>query len=146
MFARDTRRRGDGSVTVVIATDAPLLPQQLGALAKRAALGLARVGSTSAPRSGEFAIAFSTGNRIAREEHGQRKVRTLRSVGNTVLDILYEAVVEATEESSLNAICCSSGMTGRSGRAIPALPHETVLELLGKNVALPTRKTRRARS
>jgi len=145
MFPRESRRPGDGSVTVITATDAPLLPLQLNALAKRSAMGLARVGSYSAARSGEFAIAFSTGNRIAREEHNSRKTRSLRSVGNSVLNSLYEAVVEATEEASLNAICCSSGMTGRRDRVVPALPHETVVELLGKAMALPKRKRPRPR-
>lgn len=132
LYPAEANGPGDGSVTVIIATDAPLLPQQLSALAKRSSLGLARVGSFSAARSGEFALAFSTGNRLAREEHGQRRGRTLRTLGNSVLNVLFEGVVEATEEASLNAICCSSGMSGRQDRLIPALPHETVLELLGK--------------
>jgi L-aminopeptidase/D-esterase-like protein len=125
-------RRGKsyGSVIVVIATDAPLLSAQLSRLAKRSALGLGRVGSYAATTSGEIIFAFSTGNRTARETKEQARTLNLSFLSDDHVNLLYEAVIEATEEAILNAIFCSGGMTGRKGRFAPPLPAGTIQELL----------------
>ncbi|MFW6198334.1 MAG: P1 family peptidase, partial [Acidobacteriota bacterium] len=130
MFPVEGRRYHDaGSAIVLVATDAPMRPGQLSRLAKRAALGLGRVGSFAASSSGEFALAFSTGNRLRREDRGDSQ-HGLRFVSDRRLSAFYEAVVEATEEAVLNAIFCSPGMTGREGTHSPPLPVEDVLSLL----------------
>lgn len=110
----------------MVATDAPLLSSQLDRPAKRAALGLGRVGSHAPSTSGELVLAFSTGNRTARETKDRNRVLSLSFVTDAHIDALYEAVVEATEEAVLNAIFCSHGQTGRLGRVAPALPTEAV--------------------
>ncbi len=127
--AEGRRYRAGGSAIVIIATDAPMLSGQLARLSKRAALGLGRVGTFAASCSGEFALAFSTGNRINRDELG-RSHRTLRFIGDNRIDAFYEAVIEATEEAVLNAIFCSPGMSGREGTRCPAVPTDEVLRLL----------------
>jgi D-alanine--D-alanine ligase len=130
MLPREGRRYSDGgSAIVIVATDAPMLAGQLSRLAKRAALGLGRVGTFAASASGEFALAFSTGNRILREEHG-RSHHNLRFISDRRLDAFYEAVIEATEEAVLNAVFCSPGMSGREGSYCPALPVDEVLRLV----------------
>jgi L-aminopeptidase/D-esterase-like protein len=130
LLPREGRRYADGgSAIVIIATDAPMLSGQLSRLAKRAALGLGRVGTFAASASGEFALAFSTGNRIHREEHG-RSHHNLRFISDRRLDAFYEAVIEATEEAVLNAVFCSPGMSGREGSFCPALPTDEVLRLV----------------
>lgn len=119
-----------GSAIVVLATDAPLLSSQLNQLAKRAALGLGRVGSFAASTSGEIIFAFSTGNRTSREAKEQSPVLSLSYTAGDPLNLLYEAAVEATEEAVLNAVFCSGGMTGRKHRFAPPLPSDTVQEIL----------------
>jgi L-aminopeptidase/D-esterase-like protein len=126
----ERRRASYGSAIVVLATDVPLLSHQLGRIAKRAALGLGRVGSHAASTSGEIVVAFSIANRVPRAAKLPGKFRTLRYVPDAHIDLLYEAAVESTEEAVLNAVFCSGGMDGRSGRRAPALPQERVIELL----------------
>lgn len=125
-------RRGKsyGSAIVVVATDAPLLSAQLSHLAKRAALGLGRVGSYAATTSGEIVFAFSTGNRTSREAKKLSSTLNLSFVSDEHVNLLYEAVIEATEEAVLNAMFCSGGMTGRENRFAPPLPTATVQEIL----------------
>ncbi len=122
-----------GSVITVVATDVPLLSSQLSRVAKRAALGLGRVGSHAASTSGEIVVAFSTANRVPRSSAQPSKFRTLRFVADTHINTLYEAVIEATEEAVLNAMFCSAGVRGREGREAPAIPQEATLELLRNN-------------
>jgi L-aminopeptidase/D-esterase-like protein len=130
MLPKEGRRYSSGgSAIVIVATDAPMLSGQLSRLAKRAALGLGRVGTFAASASGEFALAFSTGNRISREEHGN-SYHSLRYISDLRLDAFYEAVIEATEEAVLNAFFCSPGMSGREGTYCPAVPVEEVLRLV----------------
>jgi L-aminopeptidase/D-esterase-like protein len=117
-------------VITVVATDLPLLSSQLSRVAKRAALGLGRVGSHAASTSGEIVVAFSTANRIPRSSAQPSKFRTLRFVADSHINTLYEAVIEATEEAVLNAMFCSVGMTGRDGREAPVIPQKTTLELM----------------
>jgi L-aminopeptidase/D-esterase-like protein len=132
MSKAERRTHSYGSVIVVVATDAPLLSSQLSRLARRAALGLGRVGSHAASTSGEIVIAFSTANRTPRSSAPPSKFLQLRFIADAHVNTLYEAVIEATETAVLNAMLCSSGMTGRDGRAAPALPQDLVLELLAQ--------------
>lgn len=130
-FDYDSRREAsDGSVIVVVATDVPLISSQLNRLSRRAALGLGRTGSFAASTSGEIILAFSTGNRKPRTTSGTNKFITLKCISDAHINIIYEAVVEATEEAVLNAMFCSGGMTGRMQRWCPPIPHDRVLELL----------------
>jgi D-aminopeptidase len=103
-----------GSVVTIIATDAPLTSRQLGRLAGRAAAGLARTGSTVAGGSGELAVAFSTAEPLPHESG--RPVAVRRSLHEALLDPLFAAVVEATEEAVLNALAAAGEVTGRDGR------------------------------
>lgn len=121
-----------GSIIVVVGTDAPFLSSQLSRIAKRAALGVGRAGSFAASTSGEIMIAFSTGNRVLREEIGKKKNLEINFISDSYTDPFYEAVIEATEEAILNSIFCSSGMKGRSGHEMPHVPVDTILKLLSK--------------
>jgi D-aminopeptidase len=121
-----TPPRPAGSCIAIIATDAPLAPAQLTRLARRAGLGLARVGSVAHHGSGEIFLAFSTTGRRPRAEVGKRS----ESFPDRGLDPLFAAAVDATEEAVLNALWAAPDVTGRDGRTVRALPHEDVLEML----------------
>ena len=122
--------KGDvGSIIIVIATDAPLLPHQLKRIARRAALGLARTGSISGNGSGDIFIAFSTANQHADAEPGPNTVKT---VSNERISPLFEATVEATEEAIVNAMVGAKTMTGIEGHTVVALPHEKLQQVLKK--------------
>lgn len=126
------RTNSYGSAIIVVATDLPLLSSQLSRVARRAALGLGRVGSHAASTSGEIVVAFSTANRVPRSSEQPSKFRSLKFVADSHINSIYEAVIEATEEAILNAVFCSMGMRGRQGREAPAIAQDMVLELLGK--------------
>jgi L-aminopeptidase/D-esterase-like protein len=122
--------QGDvGSIIIVVATDAPLLPHQLKRLARRAALGLARTGSTSGNGSGDIFIAFSTANPHADAEPGPN---TIKVVSNERISPLFSATVEATEEAIVNAMVGAKTMTGIDGHTVNALPHDQLKEVLKK--------------
>jgi L-aminopeptidase/D-esterase-like protein len=126
--AEDTH--GDvGSIIIVIATDAPLLPHQLKRIARRAALGLARTGSTSGNSSGDIFIAFSTANPHADAEPGPN---TVKVVSNERISPLFSATVEATEEAIVNAMVGAQTMTGIDSHTVIALPHEELQKALKK--------------
>jgi len=114
-----------GSIIVVVATDAPLLPHQLTRLARRASLGLGRLGACAGHGSGEIMLAFSTGSSTPREEP---RLRTLTCLADSHLDPFFEACVQATEEAVLNALWYAEDMFGLHGRRVPRLPFEQVLE------------------
>jgi D-aminopeptidase len=117
-----------GSVMVILATDAPLESRQLTRLAKRGALGLARVGGSAANGSGDFVLAFSTANRVAHEAAGPlEQITLLRDDG---LSPLFQAAVEAVAEAVVNSLFAAVSVTGRDGNRAPGLPVERVLELL----------------
>jgi len=116
-----------GSIIIVIATDAPLLPHQLKRLAKRAGLGLARMGSFAGNGSGDIFIAFSTANAAALG--GGRLVQST-SIGNDYLDPFFAATVEATEEAIVNAMIAARDMQGNAGHHAMALPHDRLVALL----------------
>ena len=118
-----------GSIIIVVATDAPLLPHQLKRLARRASLGLARVGSTSGNGSGDIFIAFSTAN--AEAASSSRRAASV-FLSNDQLGPVFDAVVHATEESIVNALVAAETMVGRDGHQVVALPQDRVVELLRK--------------
>jgi D-aminopeptidase len=132
--ATDAARGDLGSVIVIVATDAPLLPNQLERLARRVSLGLARTGSTSGNGSGDIFIAFSTANPEAFRATG---VSEIRMQANDDLSPLFDAVVQATEESVVNALVASDTMVGAGNRRVPGLPHDRVRDLLRKYNRLP---------
>ncbi|HWG20309.1 MAG TPA: P1 family peptidase [Terracidiphilus sp.] len=122
--------QGDvGSIIIVVATNAPLLPHQLKRIARRAALGLARTGSISGNGSGDIFVAFSTANPQADDTPGPNRVET---VSNDHISPLFEATVEATEEAIVNAMVGARTMTGIDGHTVPALPHEELQRVLKK--------------
>lgn len=117
----------DGSIIIVIATDAPLDHRQLNRLAARSMAGLARTGSSMTNGSGDYAIAFSTQNRINASE----AKRTITVVGNDAMSPLFEAVIEATEEAIINSLFKATTVTG-NGRTVEALPLEQTIKILRK--------------
>ena len=121
--------RETGSIIIVVATDAPLLPHQLKRLARRAALGLARNGSIAGNGSGDIFIAFSTANAGAGTAAEATAVEMLP---NERLNPLFEATVQATEEAIINALVVAETMTGVDDRRVIALPHERLREALKK--------------
>ena len=121
------RTRDGGSIIIVVATDAPLLPHQLNRLARRAALGLARTGSVAGNDSGDLFIAFSTANPQLVTAPGPVTVSTLP---NDKMGPLFEATVGATEEAIVNALVAARTMTGYRGHTVEALPHGRLREIL----------------
>ena len=119
-----------GSIIVVVATDAPLLPNQMKRIAKRVTLGLGRLGSVSGDGSGDIFIAFSTANPGAGLE-GKSTV-DVRMLPNDRMDALFEATVQATEEAVVNAMVAARTMTGPDGHTVEALPHDRLREVLKK--------------
>jgi D-aminopeptidase len=117
----------DGSIIIVIATDAPVDHRQLNRLASRSMVGLGRTGSSMTNGSGDYAIAFSTVNRI----NANDRVRTVQLLGNDAMSALFQAVIEATEEAIINSLLKATTVTG-NGRTIEAIPIEKVREILAK--------------
>jgi D-aminopeptidase len=118
-----------GSIIIVVATDAPLLPHQLKRIAKRATMGLARTGSVSGNSSGDIFVAFSTANEGADKEPGPNQVET---VSNERITPLFTATVEATEEAIINAMVGGKTMTGVDGHRVIGLPHDQLQQILKK--------------
>ena len=116
-----------GSIIIVVATDAQLMPHQLKRLARRASLGLARTGSVSGNGSGDLFIAFSTANPHAADS--SPPTRTIETMPNDLMDPLFTATVEATEEAIINALVDNHDMIGRDGHRVPALPHDRLREI-----------------
>jgi D-aminopeptidase len=108
----------EGSIIVVIATDAPLIPVQCRRLAQRATVGLARVGGTGHNGSGDIFFAFATGNHLPARPHGLHRLPDM--IPHPEMDPLFEAVADATEEAILNALCAAETMTGFRG--VPPTP------------------------
>jgi D-aminopeptidase len=118
-----------GSIIVVVATNAPLMPHQLKRVARRVSLGLGRNGSIAGNGSGDIFIAFSTANPSASDvDH----VVDLKMVPNDSLDPLFEATVQATEEAVVNAMVAAQDMTGVDGHHVRALPHDQLRAVLAK--------------
>ena len=134
-------REGAGSVIGIVATDAPLLPGQCKALARRVPLGLARTGTSGSHFSGDLFLAFSTANPgafatgLPPERSSAGDTGTLRFLQWRQMDALYQATVDAVEEAVLNALCANEEMTGRLGHRTPALPRERVAAILAPRVS-----------
>jgi len=120
-----------GSIIIVIATDAPLLPHQMKRLARRASLGLARTGSTSGNSSGDIFVAFSTANSRVGSGGGDSPT-AVSMLPNSALNPIFEAVVQATEEAIVNAMVAARTMTGYRGNTVEALPHDALRQALKK--------------
>jgi L-aminopeptidase/D-esterase-like protein len=118
-----------GSIIIVVATDAPLLPHQLKRLARRASLGLARTGSTAGNGSGDIFIAFSTANSGAAAAVRTAEVTML---ANDRMNPVFNAVVQATEEAIINALVAGQTMRGIDDVEVPAVPHDRLREVLKK--------------
>jgi L-aminopeptidase/D-esterase-like protein len=120
-----------GSIIIVVGTDAPLMPEQLNRLAKRAAMGLARLGSYSGNSSGDLIVSFST--QPAEVDHEDQDAPSpVTPIGNAHIDPLFEATVQATEEAIVNALLAAKTMTGVNGRQVYALPHAELTAILKK--------------
>lgn len=125
---------GAGSIIVLLATDAPLLPHQCRRLAQRATIGIARTGEVGEHYSGDIFLAFSTGNRgLARDVIGSTAPAEMpvRMLADRLMTALFDAAAEATEAAIVNALLAARTMTGRDGITAHALPHDRLLELLG---------------
>jgi len=122
--------RGElGSIIIVVATDAPLLPHQLKRLARRASLGMARTGGMSGNGSGDIFIAFSTANPDAFTGEG---LATVQMMSNEDMNPVFDATIYATEEAIINAMTAADTMVGADNHRVVALPHERLREVLRK--------------
>ena len=130
------RDEGMGSIIIVVATDAPLLPHQLKRVAKRAALGVGRMGGLGEDSSGDIFIAFSTANPRASADTG---VAALSMLPNNRINPIFEATVGATEEAITNAMLAAKTMTGADDIRIYALPHERLRAIVRKYQDRPSR-------
>ena len=131
--ARDDGSVGDhegrGSIIVIVATDAPLLPHQLERIAKRVMLGMGRLGSFAGNSSGDLFLAFSTANANAAKPEG---TPSLVMLPNERIDPLFQATIEATEEAVVNAMLAAQTMTGVDGIRVFGLPGDRVVAALRK--------------
>ncbi|MGZ8392767.1 MAG: DmpA family aminopeptidase [Gemmatimonadales bacterium] len=123
------REREHGSIIAIVATDAPLLPHQLRRVARRAALGVGRMGGIAGAGSGDLFLAFSTARTTAADSLG---VTTVPMLQDERIDPVYEATVQATEEAITNAMLAARVMTGADYLRVPALPHDQLTAVLKK--------------
>lgn len=123
------KQEGEGSIIVVVATDAPLLPHQLKRIAARVTIGVGLVGGRGENSSGDIFIAFSTANQFGFQRQHFTKVDGLP---NDLINPLYEATVQAVEEAVINAMVAAETMEGINGNKAYALPHKLVIDLLRK--------------
>jgi D-aminopeptidase len=124
----DVYKQESGSCIAVVATDAPLLPNQLKRLARRVSLGLARTGTISGNGSGDLFIAFSTANpNVVNPDQVTHQVQT---IPNDLMDPIFTGVVQATEEAVVNALVDNDSMTGRDNHRVEAIPHDRLRELM----------------
>jgi D-aminopeptidase len=132
-IAPASRAPGSGSIIGIVATDAPLLPHQCARLARRAPLGVARMGGLGSTTSGDLFLAFATGNRgmpPTEQEATRGGAIALRGLVDRGLDPLFEATVEATEEAIVNALVAAETMTGRDGITAHRLPCDRLIEVM----------------
>jgi D-aminopeptidase len=123
-------KQDDGSLIVIIATDAPLIPHQLKRLAKRATIGMARTGSMGGNSSGDIFLAFSTANLSA--AHGDKMgLSNIQTLSNDHIDPLLSSSGYAAEEAIINAMVAAEDMTGHNDMQVKALPHGKIQEILG---------------
>ncbi len=126
-----SRKKEDGSIIIIVATDAPLLPHQCRRLAQRASLGLARMGSMSGDGSGDIFLAFSTGNQDVENHDGHVPLSVL-AFPNSEISKLFHATVEATEESIVNALCMATTISGADNRIAHAIPLDRLVEVMAQ--------------
>ncbi len=119
----------EGSIIIVVGTDAPLLPNQLNRVAKRAAMGLARLGSYSGNGSGDLLVSFST-SPAAANDPDQTAPSPINPIANKDIDPLFQGTVNATEEAIVNALIAAQSMTGADGYRLFGLPHNELREIL----------------
>ena len=119
-------KQDDGSLIIILATDAPLLPHQLKRLAKRASLGMARTGSLGGNGSGDIFLAFSTTS----TGMGGESTANVKYLLNDYLDPLLFASAYASEEAIINSMVAGEAMTGHKGMSVEALPHDKLLEIM----------------
>jgi L-aminopeptidase/D-esterase-like protein len=123
-----------GSIIVIVATDAPLLPHQLKRIAQRVPLGIGRVGGIGGNGSGDIFLAFSTSNKNAFNRSAETAVKMYP---NDQMGLLFDATIQAVEEAITNALFAAKTMTGINGNTIYALPKEAVVALLKKYRRIP---------
>jgi D-aminopeptidase len=121
-------RAGNGSIIIVIATDAPLLHDQLERLAKRAALGLARTGATARTGSGDIIIAFSTANVVP--HYPEARTTQVTVLDQYHINPVFDATEDATEEALINALLAGQTTVGRDGNTAYGLPHDRLLQIM----------------
>jgi D-aminopeptidase len=124
--------RDDGSIVVIIGTDAPLLPSQCKRLAQRATIGVARVGGNGDNGSGDLFLAFATGNHGVDPRDGSPAV-DVRMIPNNAMSRLFEAAADATQEAIVNALCMATTMTGANGRTSHAIPLDRLQAVMRKH-------------
>jgi D-aminopeptidase len=128
-------RPGGGSIIVVVATDAPLLPHQLRRVAQRPTIAIGRMGGAGEHWSGDLFIAFSTGNRVDQSSHGGPAAKAtvpLTMLSDTWIDGIFDATIEATEEAILNCLVAAETMVGRDNITAYALPHDRLHDAMRK--------------
>ncbi|HKH60387.1 MAG TPA: P1 family peptidase [Flavitalea sp.] len=123
------KQQGDGSIIVVIATDAPLLPHQLKRIAARVPIGIGKVGGRGENGSGDIFIAFSTANPSAFQ---RQEFSMVEQLPNNLINPLFEATVQSVEEAIINAMVAAETMEGINGNKAYALPHQLIVDLLKK--------------
>jgi len=119
-----------GSIVIVVGTDVPLSSLQLNRVARRAAMGLARLGSFSGNQSGDIVVSFSTAK--GANDPDNREPIVAEQIANGDIDVVFEATVQATEEAITNALVAASTMTGANGYTLFALPHDVLVGILRK--------------
>jgi L-aminopeptidase/D-esterase-like protein len=123
-----SHEQDDGSLIVIVGTDAPLLPHQLKRVARRVSLGMARTGSIGGNGSGDIFLAFSTANPNATKP-GEKGVTDIQTIVNDSLDPIFAATVFATEEAIINSLVAARDMTGHE-ISVKALPHEETARIM----------------
>ena len=125
-----------GSIIVIVATDAPLLPHQLKRIAQRVSLGIGKTGGIGGNGSGDIFLAFSTANKNAFNRNNEQAIQLYP---NDKMGVLFEATVQATEEAIINALVAAETMEGINGNKVYALPHKLVTDILKKYNRIPAK-------
>jgi D-aminopeptidase len=136
----DGQYAADGSIVVVVATDAPLSDRNLNRLARRAFVGIANTGSPMTNGSGDYTVAFSTAESVRRTAERRRGVATVEDLSNDKISPLFQAVAEATEEAIYNAMLKANSMSGTEGHRLDALPLDRLKEILARHGVHPPRR------
>ena len=126
---KSKRKDGDGSIIVIVATDAPLLPHQLKRIAQRVPLGVGIVGGRGSNGSGDIFIAFSTANEGA---FNRSKFTSVKMMPNDVITPLFQATVQSVEEAIINAMVAAETMEGINGNKAYGIPHDQLVDILKK--------------